>query len=44
VVEVKLISRKDKVLLRMSLSMDTLWSRNTVTIIWIFLDCISKGT
>jgi len=43
VVEVKLISRKDKVLLIMSLSMDTLCCRTTVKIMCVFLDCISKG-
>ncbi|KAK4806051.1 hypothetical protein QYF61_007028 [Mycteria americana] len=43
VVEVKLIARKDKLLLKTSFAMDILLSRHTVKIIHLFLDCIIKG-
>ena len=42
-VQVKLTSRKDKVLLKMSFAMDIPWSRNTVKIIGLFLNCIMQG-
>ena len=42
-VEVKLISRKDKLLLKTSFAMAMLLSGHTVKIIHLFLDCIIKG-